>query len=113
MPVEELDDGEWGGIGGCRGNTVQPSLSDVYEVQPFTSLQGTKQTRTQRISQYILQDDGHSSTGYQRCNQIVDLTKLIATPRKIFKTTSKSISEMLQVALLKVLLYFSHLTTVL
>lgn len=40
IPVEELDDGEGGGVNSCsRGDPVQASLSDVDKVKIFVSLQ--------------------------------------------------------------------------
>lgn len=40
IPVEELNDGEGGGVNRCsRGDPVQASLSDVDKVKIFVSLQ--------------------------------------------------------------------------
>lgn len=45
-PVEELDDGEGGGVSCCsRGDPVQSFLPDVDEVKIFVTLQA-KTTRT-------------------------------------------------------------------
>lgn len=39
LPIEELDDGEWGGVRCRRGNPVESSLLDVDKVQILVVLE--------------------------------------------------------------------------
>ena len=43
VPVEELNNGEGGGVSSCRrGDPVQPPLSDMDEVKTLVTLKGTE-----------------------------------------------------------------------